>query len=237
MDKTKWSNLLNNNQHSVFQTTEWADVQNGLTDDNDNVWHPLYLVNNDWSGGMVLMENQNHDAYESMFMGCYGGQIGNPVNLYELFSTGLNYMRVVDYNKTMDCDGWQKKFVSTYLIDINDYELSNGRKDDLRKSKLAGIVIEQTEDIDKFYNYYLIAMGQFPNTIDIKTKDFFERLIKTKFAKFYFAVSGCKIMAISVHLLYSGEIFNYISMAISEYRNSGAITLITKRIIEIFYIF
>jgi hypothetical protein len=212
---------LKNHSHSVFQTAEWTEV---LTDDN---WQPIYLINDDWSGAMVLMENKEKNAYESSLYGCYGGHIGNPVNIYELLSTDLNYIRIVDYFNTFQ-ENWNKKEISTYLLDTNDYKLSHGRKDDLRKAKLLGLKIRETTDMEEFTALYLEAMKQF-KTENFKSKEFFDKILKSGLAKFYIAELD-KPVAISVHLFYNGEIFNYITMSLN--RQVDSLTSITKHIID-----
>lgn len=228
MNKEKWKTLLDNNQHSVFQTSEWIDA---LSEDG---WQPIYLVNKDWSGGMVFMENKDQDAYESLRLGCHGGVVGNMVNVCELMSTDMNYIRIVDYPDTLHLDGWAKSYTSTYLLDLKNYRMSHGRKADLKIANDIEMLLEITTDVELFYRLYLQAMTKFPGTKDIKSLDYFNKIMKSGLAKFFIAWCNKEPIAVSVHLFYNRKIFNYITMVVPGYEKSGAITYITKTIIDEF---
>lgn len=226
MPKETWNNFLKNKSHSVFQTYEWSQIM------EVEGWHPVWLVNKDWSGGMVLMENDEHTAYESMRFGCYGGTIGEPVNIIELMSTDMNYIRIFDYNSTMKLEGWNKQMLSTYIINLDNYRLSNGRRDDLRIAKKEGLRIEETTNIERFYAVFVEAMKFFPNTTQIKPKEFFEKMCKYDFVKFHLVSKGSKDIGCSTHLLYNGEIFGYTAMVLPEFRNTGCTTFNLKHLMD-----
>jgi hypothetical protein len=204
IQKTKWQELLSNNLHSVFQTWEWADIM------RTNEWYPIWLVNDDWSGGIQLMTNG--DAYESMRLGCYGGVIGKQVNLCELMSTEINYIRIFDY--------------------LDNYRLSNGRKDDLRIAKKEGLELVETRDLEKFYHIFREGMKKFPNTTYVKPIEFFEKMMKSNFVKFHLVLKGSKEIGCSAHIYYNGEIFGYTAQNLMEYSRMGVTTFNLMEVIK-----
>lgn len=226
MNKERWKSLLANNHHSVFQTNEWIDI---LSEDG---WHPVYLVNKDFTGGMVFMENKTKDAYEGLRLGCYGGVIGNMVNVCELMSTSIRYIRIVDYPDTLHLDGWDKTYISTFLVDLQKINLSHGRTSDLNKAKKNGISVKETTDLETFYSVYLSGMDRFPGTVDVKSIEFFSKIMKSGLAKFHLAFKDNKPVGCTIHLYYKDKIFSYIGLATSTYRNLGVLTAIYDYIIN-----
>jgi hypothetical protein len=224
--KEKWNNFLKNKSHSVFQTYEWAKIM------ETEEWHPIWLINDDWSGGMVLMENHDHTQYESMRLGCYGGVIGEQVNLAELMSTEINYIRIFDYFETTKCEGWDKQYVSNYIIDLNNYKLSNGRRDDLRLAKKAGLKLVETADLEKFYSVFVEGMKKFPDTQYVKPIEFFKKMMDSGFVKLHLVLKGDKAVGCSAHIYYNGEIFGYTAQNLPEYSRMGVTTFNLQEVIN-----
>lgn len=227
IDKKKWNRLLKKNKSSVFQTYEWAKSQESES------WKPIYVVNDDYSGGIVLMQRSDKRAYDSMIRGGYGGYIGKPVDFKGLLTPSLNYIRFIDYANKMKLDGYEKTMATTYLVNLKDFKPSHGIKDNLRVAKKEGVAIERTDDIELFHKIYKEIYEEF-DLMDIPEVSYFRNIAREmgEAAKFYVMKIKNKTIGVALQLFYKDEIFNLYNACLEKYKRSGAITACMYKVIE-----
>lgn len=219
MNQQKWEKLLQREKSSIFQTKEWVDA---LTNKD---WKPVYLVNDDYTGGMVLMTNGK--SFESMPYGGYGGFIGEPVNYNKLLSIDTGYIRIADYHNTLGNE-WEKMQVSTYLLEIHNFKESHSVHDNLRIANKYGLIVKESP-IDEWIKVFHKCYGRF----DIAySRDFLQRVrdnLGDK-AKFLGCYKGEDLIGVSLQLFYKKEIFNLYNIGLDK--KMQPVSLMMKYVID-----
>jgi len=248
ISKKRWCEFVYNHPHgNIFQTPEIAEVYKrtknyepislAVIDDTDNIIALLQAVvirekgilgplssRSIIQGGPLFVEGEEGIKALKMLLKYYDRIIRKKA-IYTEIRNMWNTSHILN---TISNFGYTYRDHLNFLIDLTKSReelwnnLSKKRRNNIRRGKRRGVIIEEIKDRSSIFSFYNLIQETYRNAklplADISLfESIFELLVPKNMAKFFLAMHENKSIGAILVLIYKGVIYNFFAGASRKY--------------------